>query len=127
MEESRRQKKVGRLIHEELSDIFKREGLDIINGGMVSLCKVQVTPDLLEVRVYLSFFQVTDHEGLLIEIKERSHDIKRKLSFRLKHQLRRIPDIQYYLDNSIEDAYRMEELFTKLQKGNKDTSSDHFS
>ena len=58
MEESKRQKQVGKQIMEELSDILQREGFNVIDGGMVSISKVMVTPDLLEARVYLSLFQI---------------------------------------------------------------------
>ena len=70
MEENKRQKQVGNLLMEELSDIFQREGMNLVDGGMISISKVMVTPDLLEARVYLSFFQVKDQPALLHKIKE---------------------------------------------------------
>ena len=53
MEESKRQKQVGKLIQQEMSDIFQREGVNILDGGMVSISKVSLTPDLMEARIYL--------------------------------------------------------------------------
>ena len=69
MEEHKRQKQVGQVVMEELSDIFRREDMNMVDGGMVSITKVTVTPDLLEARVYLSFFQVKNPEELLEKIK----------------------------------------------------------
>jgi len=77
MEENKRQKQVGKLVMEELSDIFQREGMNIIDGGMVSITKVMVTPDLLEARVYLSFYQVKEPMALLHKIKERSWEYRK--------------------------------------------------
>ena len=63
MQENKRQKQVGALLLQELSDIFQRLGLSMIDGGLVSLTAVKVTPDLLEARVYLSLFHVRPYLG----------------------------------------------------------------
>ena len=60
MEEGKRQKQVAAVLQQEMNDIFMRLGLNMIDGGMVSIASVKVTPDLLEARVYLSFFKVAD-------------------------------------------------------------------
>jgi len=57
MEEGKRQKQVGGLLQEEINEIFRRLNLGMIDGGMVSISSVKVTPDLLEARIYLSFFK----------------------------------------------------------------------
>ena len=114
MEENKRQKQVGKLIMEELSDIFQREGMNIIDGGMVSISKVMVTPDLLEARVFLSFFQVKDRAALLHKIKERSWEWRKLLGQRIKNQLRRVPELQYFADDTMDHIFKMEELFKKI-------------
>jgi ribosome-binding factor A len=102
MLESKRQKQVAGLLNEELSNIFQKMGLNIIDGGMVSISKVMVTPDLFEVRVYLSFFQVADNEALLQKIKDRSWEIKRELTARVRHQLRSMPQLSFYIDDTLD-------------------------
>src|SRR5258708_29081221 len=114
MEEGKRQKEVGAILLQEISDIFQRLGLGMVEGGLVSLTAVKVTPDLLEARIYLSFFQVKDAAAALKKIEERSWEIKRELATRVKHQLRRIPILQYFQDDTLEHASKMEELFRKL-------------
>ncbi len=116
MQESKRQKQVGALLLEELSDIFQRLGLGMINGGLVSLTAVKVTPDLLEARVYISLFQVKDNAAVMKRIGDRSWEIKRELAARVKHQLRRIPILEYIHDDTLEHADRMEALFKKLKE-----------
>ena len=63
MEEGKRQKQIAGLLNVEMNMIFQRLGLSMIDGGMVSISSVKVTPDLLEARFYLSFFQVKDEEA----------------------------------------------------------------
>ena len=114
MQEGKRQKQVSALLLQEISDIFQRLGLGMVEGGLVSLTAVRVTPDLLEARIYLSFFQIKDATAALKKIEERSWEIKRELATRVKHQLRRIPILQYFQDDTLEHASKMEELFRKL-------------
>ena len=117
MEEGKRQKQVGALLMQELSDIFQRLGLGMVEGGLVSLTAVKVTPDLLEARVYLSLFQVKDAAATMKKIEDRAWEVKRELAARVKHQLRRIPLLQFFQDDTLEHADRMEELFRKLNEG----------
>lgn len=116
MEENKRQKQVGKLLLEELSDIFLREGMNMVDGGMVSISKVSVTPDLLEARVYLSFFQVKNDTDLLWKIKDRGWEWRKLLGQRIKNQLRRVPELVFYADDSLDHAFKMEEIFRKISE-----------
>jgi len=109
---------VGALLLQEMSGIFQRLGLGMIDGGLVSLTAVKVTPDLLEARIYLSLFKVNDVPAAMKKIEDRSWEIKRELASRVKHQLRRIPVISYFQDDTLEHADRMEELFRRLNSEN---------
>src|SRR5262245_15050876 len=91
MEEGKRQKQIAGLLNEEMNLIFQRLGLSMIDGGMVSISSVKITPDLLEARIYLSFFQVKDIATALKKIEDRHHEIKKELAARVRHQLRSIP------------------------------------
>jgi ribosome-binding factor A len=116
MEETKRQKQVAQLVLEEMSDIFQREGINIVKGGMVSISKVMVTPDLLEARIFLSFFQISDPVQLLKEITERKKELRNQLGQRVKHQLRRIPELHFYIDDTLDHVFKMEELFKKIEE-----------
>jgi ribosome-binding factor A len=116
MEENKRQKQVGKLVMEELSDIFQREGMNIVDGGMVSISKVMITPDLLEARVYLSFFQVKEPSALLHKIKERGWEWRKLLGQRIKNQLRRVPELEYFSDDTLDHVFKMEQLFKKINE-----------
>jgi ribosome-binding factor A len=120
MQEGKRQKQIGGLIQEELNKIFQKNGLNMIDGGMVSISSVKITPDLLEARVYLSFFQVADAKAALKKIQERSGEIKRDLGNSVRRQLRRIPDIKYFRDETLDHVFKMEELFKQISTEKKD-------
>ena len=115
MEETKRQKQVAKLILEEMSDIFMREGMNMVDGGMVSLTKVIVTPDLREARIYVSFFQIHDGAALIQKIRERGWEFRKMLGMRTRNQLRRVPEIQFYTDDTLDHVFKMEELFTKIK------------
>jgi len=115
MQEGKRQKQVGGLIQEELNDIFQRLGLTMIDRGMVSISSVKITPDLLEARVYLSFFQVADPKEALKKIEERGWEIKKELGRRVRQQLRRIPEIKYFRDDTLDKVFKMEELLKQIK------------
>ena len=119
MQEGKRQKQVSGLIQEELNTIFQRLGFNMINGGMVSISSVKITPDLLEARVYLSFFQVADAQEALKKIQEKAGEIKRELGNRVRQQLRRIPEVKYFRDDTLDHVFRMEEIFRKISEEKK--------
>ena len=115
MQEGKRQKQIGGLLHEQLSDIFQRLGLNMMEGGMISIASVKITPDLLEARIYLSLFQVKDTKSTMKKIEERHWDIKRELAQRVAKQLRRMPELKFFHDDTLDHVFKMEELFKKIK------------
>lgn len=121
MEESKRQKQIGQLVMEEMSDIFRREGFSMVQGGMVSISKVMVTADLLEARIYLSLFQIKDTDVLMQSIKEKTSEFRKQLGMRVKNQLRRVPELVFYLDDTLDYVFKMEEIFKQIEDERKAT------
>ncbi len=122
MEEGKRQKQIAGLLNEEINLIFQKLGLSMIDGGMVSISSVKVTPDLLEARFYLSLFQVKDADAAIKKIEERHHEIKKELAARVRHQLRSIPVLKFFKDDTLDHVFKMEEIFKQIneEKKNKD-------
>jgi ribosome-binding factor A len=120
MQEGKRQKQVGGLIQEEINGIFQRLGMSMMDGGMVSISAVKVTPDLLEARIYLSLFQVADKKAVMQKIEERAWEVKRELASSVKTQLRRIPELKFFYDDTLDHVFRMEEIFNQIKTENKD-------
>ena len=114
MTEGKRQKQVAAVLQQELNDIFMRLGMTMMDGGMVSISKVQVTPDLLEARIYLSLFKVQDEKELMKKIESKAWEVKKALSDRVKHQLRRIPVLHFYQDDTLDYVFKMEDIFKQI-------------
>ena len=119
MEEGKRQKQVAAVLSEELNDIFRRLNLNMIDGGMVSISSVKLTPDLLEARIYLSMYKVQDEKAALKKIESQSWEIKKELTARVKNQLRRMPVLKFYLDDTLDHVFKMEELFKQINEERK--------
>ena len=115
MIEGKRQKQVAAVINHELNDIFLRMGLNMLDGGLISISSVKITPDLFEARVYLSFFQVRDNEAALDRIKDRYKEIRKELGARVRHQLRSIPELNFYIDDTLDYVFKIEELLKKVK------------
>ncbi len=124
MKEGKRQKQVAALLRAELSNIFQKLGLNIIQGGMVSISSVKITPDLFEARVYLSFYQIASQPDALKLIEDRAWEIKRDLVSSIRNQLRSMPQLSFYIDDSLEYVDKMDALFREINDTKPDTGSD---
>jgi ribosome-binding factor A len=88
----------------------------MIDGGMLSISSVKITPDLLEARIYLSLFQVKDEKTVMSKIEERAWEIKKELASKIKLQLRRIPELKFFQDDTLDYVFKMEEVFREINK-----------
>jgi ribosome-binding factor A len=122
MKEGKRQKQVSALLLEELNRIFQKLGLNMIHGGMVSISSVRITPDLFEARVYLSFYPAKDAPEALKLIEDRAWEIKRDLVSSIRSQLRSMPQLTFYIDDSLDYVDKMEALFREINE-NKTTEN----
>ena len=124
MKEGKRQKQVSALLLEELNRIFQKLGLNMIHGGMVSISSVKITPDLFEARIYLSFYQVGKPDEALKHIEDRAWEIKRDLVSAIRNQLRSMPQLSFYIDDSLDYVDKMESLFKEINESKPDTGSE---
>ena len=108
-----RQNKASRLIQKELSILFQKEGNTLFRGVMVSVTVVRMSPDLKVAKVYLSFFGVEDKKKYLEHINEIQGDIRRRLGMVMKNQLKYIPELHFFLDDSLDYADEIENLLNK--------------
>jgi ribosome-binding factor A len=119
MIEGKRQKQVAAVLEKDLNEIFQRLGLSMTDGGMVSIASVKITPDLFDARIYLSFFQIKDPVSTLQNIQERSWEIKKELTARVRHQLRSMPQLTFYIDDTLDYVDKMEQLFKDIKEQDK--------
>src|ERR1035437_5478612 len=97
MTEGKRQKQVAGVINHELNDIFLRLGLNMHDGGYVFNSLIKNSPRSFEARRILKFFQIKDNDAMLTKIQGKSKEIRKELGNRVRHQLRSIPQITFYI------------------------------
>ena len=116
MIEGKRQKQVAAVLQEELNTIFRKLGLNIIYDGMISISSVKITPDLLEARIYISMFQVSNQELAMKVIDNKAWEIKKELTAKISKSVRRIPVMHYFLDDTLDYVFKMEQVFKKIKE-----------
>ena len=108
--ESQRQKKISALIQKDISNIIQGFFRDKTRANLiVSITKVAVTPDLSVSKIYLSVFPSTNFSKVIDVLNKSKSEIRKKLSSLLKHQLRVIPDILFFTDDSLDYIDKIDE------------------
>lgn len=108
--ETMRQKKVGAQIQKDVSDIFTRDEPGLVRGALVSVTKVRMSPDLALAKVYVSVFPF-DKSGEMIErLKKCATTVRHHLGAKLRNQLRIVPEVAFFVDDSMEYVEHIEKL-----------------
>lgn len=101
--ETNRQKKIGGVIQRDLAEILQAHLRDAGKSGiLISVSKVKVPTDLSQAKAYLSIFPAKNAEDILKELNEVKHKIKHEVALRTKNQLRRMPNLEFYIDDSLD-------------------------
>lgn len=108
-----RQNKVSSLLQRDLSDIFMQEGRNKFHNAMITVTKVEVTKDLSIARVFLSLFATEDKRKLMEEIREHAGEIRYVLGRKIKKQLRIVPELVFFHDDSLDHIDRIDELLNQ--------------
>lgn len=110
MEETNRQKKIGGVLQKDLADVIQQE---LRNAGktniIISVSKVKVTTDLSIAKAYLSIFPSAQAKALIEELREIKHRLKHQVALKTKHQLRKMPDLDLFLDDSLDYIEEIDE------------------
>lgn len=107
--ESTRQAKIARLLQKELSEIFRAQTAKM-RGVLVSVSTVRVSPDLSIARVYLSVFPSEQAQAQLESINSQAKTIRYELAQRVRYQLRKTPELSFYLDDSLDYIANIDNL-----------------
>ena len=108
--ETTRQQKVARQIQKDLSDIFTGATREMTQGRMITVTVVRMSPDLSLAKVYLSIFPSNDAGKFLEHIQHYVKHIRLELGRKVRHQLRIVPEIAFFVDDSLDYAERIDEL-----------------
>ena len=109
--ETTRQNKISRLIQKELSEIFLLQ-TKAMNGVLVSVSAVRISPDMSIARVYLSVFPSEKSQEIVKNINDNMKSIRFELGTRVRHQLRIIPELKFFVDDSLDYLEKIDELFS---------------
>ncbi|WP_146901132.1 30S ribosome-binding factor RbfA [Adhaeribacter aerolatus] len=112
--ESKRQQKFSRVLQKELAEVFQRDVSHLFNGAYVSITLVRVSPDLGVAKIYLSLLLANNQQEVLQSIKTNTKAIRHALAQRIKNQVRVIPELIFYLDDSAEYAAHMDKIISGL-------------
>lgn len=110
---STRQNKVSRLLHKELGDIFQREGKDMFPGRMITVTSVRITSDLGQARIFLSIFPAIGEEDFEKILVHKAGQIRHELGNRIRHQLRAVPELNFFLDDSLDYIDNIDKLLNE--------------
>jgi ribosome-binding factor A len=114
--ESKRQQKFARVIQKDLGELFQREGNNYLPNTMITVTKVRTTSDLSIARIYLSFFNTPNNLLAINTIKAHGAEIRYNLGKRIKDQVRGVPQLEFFIDDTNEYVDRIDEIFTRINK-----------
>lgn len=111
--ETTRQKKVSRLLQKELASIIQREGSAYTLHSLVTITQARISPDLSVCKIYLSIFPQDKRKSVIEAIQNNTREIRHVLANKVKDQLRIVPELIFFIDDSLDYADRINELLKK--------------
>ncbi|MFM8361521.1 MAG: 30S ribosome-binding factor RbfA [Haliscomenobacter sp.] len=118
--ETIKQKQVAELVKRNFSLVLQEEGSYVYGAApLVTVTTVNVTPDLGLAKIYLSVFNTENKQEVILEMEAEKARLRASLSQRLKKLVRRIPEVDFYLDDTLDEMIRLQQLFQKLHAENQ--------
>jgi ribosome-binding factor A len=111
-----RQEKFAKQVQRDLAAIFSEKGREWFGNQLVSISEVKVTPDLSYVKVYLSMFTAGDREAVMHAIELYAREIRQELARRIRNEVRKVPELSFFADTSLDYAAKMDRIFDQLRK-----------
>ena len=115
MAETKRMRQVAELIKRNFGQVLQSEGPYIYGSeAFVTVTEVKMSPDFGIAKIYLSVFGIDDKQNVIMEMDENYPRLRQSLGNRLKRHVRRIPNLQFYLDDTLDEMYRLNQVFDRL-------------
>jgi len=96
--------------------VFFQEGPYIYQEALVTVTNVQVTPDMGQSKIYLSVYNTEDKNAVIELIEQQTHRLRQMLAHRIKKHVRRIPTIHFFIDETLDEMYRLNALFDNINE-----------
>lgn len=114
MTQSKRQVKFGRQIQKDLGDIFQKDPRHYFGHSLVTITGVEMSPDLSFAKVFLSVFPIKDADEVFFKLDEKKSEVRKHLGNKIGKQVRIVPEIAFFHDNTEEEASKMDQLIDSL-------------
>ena len=113
--ETKRQMQAAELVKRNFSLVLQQEGSYIYGvEPLVTVTGVKMSPDLGQARIYLSVFNTENKQAVFLEMEEEVTRLRQALAHRIRKHIRRIPEISFYSDDTLDEMYRVDKLFNRL-------------
>ena len=118
--ETIRQKQIAEIIKRNFSIVLQQEGGYIYgNEVLVTVTGVKMSPDLSLAKIYFSVYNTENKQEVLLTMENEIVQLRKALAFRVRKHIRKIPEIALYLDDTVDEMYRIDALFDRLHKENQ--------
>jgi len=121
---STKQNKVARLLQKELGDIFQKRSKRDFEDKMITVTVVRISPDLLVAKVYLSIYPSKNNEDTLALIRQHGSEIRYDLGNRIRNQVRKIPELNFFIDDTLDYIENIDRLLKEDQEKQQDGGED---
>ncbi len=118
--DSKRQLQVASVIKREFSMVLQNEGPNIYGvKPLITVTNVKISPDFGIARIYLSVFNTEDKQSVILMLETELKRLRQSLGARIRKKVRKIPYLELYLDDTLDEMYRLNALFDKLHEDNQ--------
>jgi ribosome-binding factor A len=114
--ESIRQRQVAKLIQIAMSEIVQQELNNLLEGAMVTISGVRITPDLFTARVYVSIYNHKNPDTILDALDKSNKLIRGMLGKKIRNKVRSIPQLEFFKDDTLQDVQNLERIFSEIKK-----------
>jgi ribosome-binding factor A len=112
--ETKRQLQVGEQVRRAMSEVLNQEGRYLFEDALVTVTQVKMSPDLGLAKVYVSVYNTDSKQEVVLSLEGEKVRLRQSLGQRLRRHMRRIPDVDFYLDDTLDEMYRLNALFNKM-------------
>ncbi len=118
--ETKRQKQVAEVVKRNIGIVLQQEGSYIYGASaLVTVTNVKISPDFNLAKIYLSVYNIDDKDGVIDELSASAVRLRQSLANRIKRHVRKIPEIQFYLDDTLDEMHRLNKLFKDMERNNQ--------
>ena len=117
--ETKRQKQAAEVIKRNFGIVLQNEGPYLFNNALVTVTNVKISPDFVLARIYLSIYNVEDKDAVIRTMEENYVRLRHALAERIRKFIRRIPNLEFFIDETLDEMYRLNELFNRMEADNQ--------